>query len=346
MKRFLVRHLGNMGDMVFLIPPVLATLKERHPGCHITFVAPWGFKDKRGRWGKRNQGGFTIHLMMTNPHIDQLVHWHDTKLSLEGNLCYENEYAFPTWSQSYYQQQKDSEKYDGVFELDFGLKVGDNPLARMYQAISVPDATFANYQLYLTDQDRAVAAEVMAAAPRPRLVLLEGTDGIPTRNWDSGKVPPLTAAIKQRYGVEPLWFGSRHIPYFHGRPLTLRENIATLAESDAAIGVLSGPLHFAAAVGLPTLTLYCDHPLRRAAPAYFLNRYIKQAQRRHRTLLGPAGSTMKILKSKTVDTSLTPAEAKSQKFSSWLRPGRQSTKSGLAVITVNEIMLVLNDMIA
>jgi hypothetical protein len=232
-----------------------------------------------------------------------------------------------------------------VYELDFGLAINDNPLERMYQAIGQPAATFSNYLLYLTESDKAVARQVMAGAPRPRIVLLEGLDGLPTRNWDPGKIPALTAAIQNKYGVQPLWFGGRYTPDFHGRPLTLRENIATLTLCDVAIGVLSGPLHFAAAVGLPTLTLYCDHPLHRAAPAYFLNRYRPDPRTHHRTLLGPAGPVMRILKSTTPDESLTPAEAKSQKFSSWMRPGRQATKSGLAVITVDEIMLVLQDML-
>jgi hypothetical protein len=83
-KRFLIRHLGNMGDLVFFIPPVLETLKKKYPDCHITFVTAWGYKQKgwkltlaetnkkrrvarKAEWGQRNQGGFSIALMMTNP---------------------------------------------------------------------------------------------------------------------------------------------------------------------------------------------------------------------------------------------------------------------------------------
>ncbi|HLD25995.1 MAG TPA: glycosyltransferase family 9 protein [Candidatus Andersenbacteria bacterium] len=344
MKRFLVRHLGNMGDMVFIVPPVLETLKKVYPGCHITFITASGFKNKHSHWGKRNQGGFCLHLMMTNPHIDQLVHWHDTALALDGSICHEDGQSFPTWSRAYYEQQKASRQYDGVFELEFGLKITDNPLQRMYEVVGVVGETYSKYQLYLTDSDRFIAGQIMASAPRPRIMLLEGLEGNTTRGWDPGKIPALIQQIKRVYGTEPIWFGGKYTPIYQGRPLTLRENIALLMYADAGIGVLSGPLHFAAAVGLPTITLYADHPLRRAAPAYFLNPYVKDPYRRHRTILGPAAADMKILKTEQPQF-LTVAETARQDYQNWLLPGRQATKSSLAAITVDEIMQVLADML-
>jgi ADP-heptose:LPS heptosyltransferase len=344
-KRFLVKHVGNMGDLVFLIPPVLATLKKRYPDCHITLVTAWGFKDRQGRWGKRNQSGFCIALMMADPHVDQLVHWHDTKLSLVGDICCEEGRCFPTWNSAYFEQMKRSGAYDAVYELDFGLTVDDNPIQRMYEALDLPDETFSQYQLFFTDQDHATAEAVMQAYPRPRIVLLEALEGETTRGWDPDKIPALEAAITQRYGVAPLWFGSRHIPYWQGRPLTLRENIAWLTHCDAGIGVLSAPLHFAVAVGLPTLTLWGDQPLHRGAPAVFLNQYITQAKRKHRTLLGPSGPVFHMLKKETVSEILTPAEQARQHYRTWTQPGRQATKAVLAPLTVDEVMTVLHDML-
>jgi len=322
-----------MGDLVFFIPPVLETLKKIYPDCEITFVTAWGFKDKNG-WGRRNQGGFCIHLLMTNPHIDHLIHWHDTKLSLDKRICHEDGQSFPTWNKKHFEEQKKSGRYDGVYELDFGLTYEDNPIQKMYEAIGLPKETFSDYKLYLTKQDLDIASEIMRAAPRPRIVLLESLSGETTRNWDPGKIPELTKQITATYQVPPIWFGAAYVPYYQGRPLTLRQNIATLTFCDIGIGVLSGPLHFAVAVGLPTITLYCDHPLRRAAPAYFLNKYIKEKSKRHRTLLGPDKKPYQIMKYKT---STNPG------FKDWQHPGRQTTKSCLSVITVDEIMTVLKD---
>lgn len=354
-KKFLIKHVGNMGDLVFFIPPVLETLKRHYPGCHITLVTAWGFKEKKTRWlasrslgegwGKRNQDGFCIALMMTNPHIDQLVHWHDKKLSLEANICQEEGQRFPTWNRHYYEAQKESGHYDSVWELDFGLTIDDNPIQKIYQTVGLPDEQYSNYQLHLTQYDRQVAQFVMRAAPRPRIVFLEGLEGTTTRGWDPEKIPGLVAAIKQKYDVMPVWFGARHVGQYHGRPLTLRENIATLAECDVAVGVLSGPLHFAAAVGLPTLTLYSDQPLHRAAPGYFLNSYIKNGLKKHRTLIGPACLPFHALKADLPPDVLTKTELLQQDYQGWLTPGRQATKTGLATIGVEEVMTVVQDML-
>ncbi|MGH9857222.1 MAG: glycosyltransferase family 9 protein, partial [Acidobacteriota bacterium] len=280
------------------------------------------------------------------PHIDQLVHWHDTVTSLTGEMCREEGYSFPTWSAAYYQQQKQSGNYDGVYELDFGISAVDNPIQRMYEAVGLPEETYSNYQIYLTNADKAVAESVLRSYPKPRIVLLEGIEGTTTRGWDPGKVSALEQAIKREYGVEPIWFGGTYTPFFEGRPLTLRENIATLAFCDVGIGVMSGPMHFAAAVGLPTITLFCDQPLHRAAPAYFLNQYRKNSKELHRTLLGPTNPNMKFLKEGTTQANLTPEEWKSQRYRNWTSPGRQATKSCLAVITVDEVMMVLREALA
>lgn len=361
MNKILIKHVGNMGDLVFILPPVLETLKKKYPNAHLTLITAWGYKKstpylswKKGNklslprvafkttWGERNQGGFGIHLMMTNPHIDQLIHYHSTKTSLTGAICHEDGKSFPTWSDSYYREQKKSGVYDAVHELDFGLDIEDNPIQKMYERIGMPEETYSKYQIYLTDNDHAVARAVMKTTPKPRIVLLETLTGSSTRNWDAAKAKDLAGNIAKSYDHDPIWFGSKYTPEYEGKPLTLRQNIALLTQCDVAIGVLSGPLHFAAAVGLPTITLYCDQPLHRAAPAYFLNAY----HQAHRTILGPSPHPFQFLKYNKQIPGLTPRELREQGFTSWQKPGRQSTKSCLAVITVDEIMTVLHDMLS
>lgn len=345
MKRFLIRHVGNMGDLVFFVPPILETLKRKYPDSHITLVTAWGLKDKKGRWGMRNQGGFCISLMMTNPHIDQLVHFHSTKTSLDGSICIEEDVSFPTWSEEYYNQQKASKSYDDVFELDIGIQQDENPLEHLYAHIGMPEETYTNYKIYLTDKDIEVAKSVMSNFPHPRIVLLESIEGRTTRGWDPAKLPVLEKAIEKAYGCPPIWFGAKFLHEYEGRPITLRENIATLTLCDAAIGVLSGPLHFAAAVGLPTITLMCDQPNYRAAPAHFLNEYISDQAKLHRTLVGPTGPVLGFLKEGSTQINLTPAQWNNQGYTDWSNPGNQSTKSCVAVISVDEVMTVLKEIV-
>ncbi|HLC49593.1 MAG TPA: glycosyltransferase family 9 protein [Candidatus Andersenbacteria bacterium] len=345
MMRFLVRHVGNMGDLVFFVPPILATLKNKYPDCHITFVTAWGLKDKKNRWGKRNQNGFCVSLSMTNPHIDQLIHFHSTKTVLDGSLCIEEGVSFPTWSSAYYEAQKKSDNYDDVFELDVGIAQDENPMTHLYSDIGMPEETYTDYKIYLTDKDKEVAASVMENFPRPRIVMLESIEGRTTRGWDPDKIPVLEKEILKTYGCSPIWFGAKFPHEYEGRPLTLRENIATLLFCDAGIGVLSGPIHFAAAVGLPTITLFCDQPLYRVAPAVFLNAYITEEKKMHRTLIGPTGPVLGFLKEGSTKINLTPKEWATQNYHDWSLPGRQATKSCVSVITVPEVMTVLNDIV-
>lgn len=344
-KRFLIRHVGNMGDMIFFVPPVLAVLKRKYPTCEITLVTAWGYKDGRGRWGKRGQDGHCIALMLANPHVDQLVHYHDTVLALDGSVCQEEERRLPTWSQQYYEEQAQNGGYDGVYALDFGIGYADNPIERMFTAVGLPDEDYSHYQLAFSARDRQRAAQVMEHLPRPRIVLLEGLEGTTTRGWDPDKIPQLAAEIKRRYDVDPIWFGSKWQRELWGKTLSLRENFATLIYCDVGIGVLSGPLHFAAAVGLPTITLFADQPLHRAAPAYFLNRYVTDPVRRHRTLLGPTQLPYHLLKNDAPSSSLTPGEKAAQGSRDWQHPGKQATKTGLAVLTVAEVCTVLEQVL-
>ncbi len=345
MKKILIKHVGNMGDMVFLVPPALATLKKVYPHCQITFLTAWGYKDKHGRWGKRSQDGHCIALSLNNPHIDHLAHWHDTKTSLSGNICQEEGHKIPTWSKDYYEKIKSSSAFDLVYELDFGISANDNPIKKMYQLLNLPDENYSDYKLYFNQRDLSIAEEIIKEHPSPRIVLLESLFGKTTRSWDKHKLPALNQAIKKHFGVKPIYFGSRFSPYYQGHPLTLNQNIALLKFCHVAVGPLSGPLHFAAACGLPTITIHCDVPLRRTAPAYFLNKYITNPQHRHRTILGPSPCVHHQLKNPLFCDNLTPYEAKKQNYKNWDNPGNQSKKSCLSVITVDEIISVLSDIV-
>ena len=353
--RFLIRHLGNMGDMVFFIPPILETLKKKYPNCHITFVTTWGFKEKTyslfpyprvtEKWGNRNQSGFCIALMRENKNVDSLIHWHDTALSLDGSICQENGRRIPTWNKSYYEKQKKEGGYTNVFELDFGIGWEENPMQALYAYMGMPEEDYSNYTLDISEEDKEIAKALTDKWESPRIMLLEGLEGKTTRGWDPGKIKELENAIEKKYGVRPRWFGGRHAPYYKGKQLSITQNIATLAFCDVGIGVLSGPIHFAGAMRLPTITLYGDQPLHRAAPAYFLNPYIKNPKKLHRTILGASPSTISFLKHDKPSANLTPKEKKTQGNTSWQNPGRQSTKSALSVITTEEIMRVMEDIL-
>ncbi len=334
-RRILLRHVGNMGDHLFLVGPALEVLARRYPLAEITLVTAWGYKNDRGQWGDRNQDGFCIALMKENPHIDQLVQWHDHRRSLDGELCIEEGVHFPTWDPAWYEHEKPH--YDLVAELDFGLGVFDNPLERVYERLGLPNETDCSYPFYGSANDWAIGRAVAKRSSRPRVVFLEGIGAESMRGWDPAKAQRLEELLTTRLGISLLRFGARSVPSTNGRRLTLRENIAFVGSCDLAVGVMSGPMHFAAAAGVPTICLYGGQPLHRAAPSYFLNPHILDPERHHITIEGPTCDEPCFLKRDRPCKNLSAEAARTSGFQTWQHPGRQDNKSCVATIPVETV---------
>ncbi len=337
-RNILLKHVGNMGDHLFLVGALLEALAQRFPDAEVTLLAPWGYKDAQGRWGERNQDGYCIALMKENPHVDHLIHWHDTALSLDGDLCVEEGAHFPTWNPAWYARQLPT--YDLVVELDFGLSVFDNPLERAYERAGLPGETSGSYPFYGSPTDWRVGREVAERAPRPRVAFLEGLDGQTMRGWTPENVHRLADRLAV-VGITPVWFGARYPQEHAGRRLTLRENIAFVGSCDLALGVMSGPMHFAAAAGVQTICLYGGQPLHRAAPSYFLNPHLADPTRQHITIEGPTCDEPCFLKRDRPCKNLGADAARTSGFQDWQRPGRQSDKSCVATIPVETVYATL-----
>lgn len=334
-RRILLKHVGNLGDHLFLVGALLEGIANAWPDAEVTLATAWGYKDHRGHWGKRNQDGYCIALMKENPHIDHLVHWSDFACALDGRICVEEGRRLPTWNRSLFDLRRGD--YDLAVELEFGLEIEDNPLERMAAAVGLPDVPLGPYPFYGTPEDWAVGKTVAERFPRPRVALLEGLDGTTMRGWDPQKARLLEERLAGNLGVPPLPWGGRFVPLHRGRPLTLRENIAFLGHCNLAIGVLGAPLHFAAAAGIPTICLYGAQPYARAAPGFFLNAAIADPSRRHATIFGPTCDEPCLLKRTIPCKNLRGGDRTTTGFENWQRPGRQSDKSCLAVIPVETV---------
>lgn len=330
-RHILLKHVGNLGDHVFLVGALLEGLAKVWPSAEVTLVTAWGYKDRRGRWGKRNQDGYCIALMKENPHIDRLVHWSDFGPSLDGRICEEEGRRFPTWNRAHFDLRRGD--YDLVAELEFGLAVEDNPLERMAAAVGIPDAPLGPYPFYGTPEDWTVGNAVAKRLPRPRVVFLEGFDGTTMRGWDPEKVRALKDRFVTELGIVPFWWGARFAPLYQGRRLTLRENIALLGCYDLAIGVLGATMHFAAAAGTQTICLYGAQSYARAAPGFSFS----QERPRHVTIFGPTCDEPCLLKREIPCKNLHGDDRVTTGFESWQRPGRQSDKSCVAAIPVETV---------
>lgn len=339
-KKILIRHIGNMGDHLFLVGAALEILKRRFPNSEITLVTAWGFKDKKGRWGERNQDGFCIALMQNNPHINHIVHWHDKKLSLEGDLCHESGKSYPTWNKKYYEKAKS--EFDMIAELDFGLGHFDNPIEKVCENLGLPYSDLdGNYPFYGSTEDWLIGKSVAEQFTGPKIVFLESINGTTMRGWDPEKTTQLETKIKNELNITPIWFGAKYPKQYNGRNLSLRENIAFAGSCDIGIGVMSGPLHFAAAAGLQTICLYGGQPHRRAAPGFFLNPHIKDPKKFHITIDGPTCNEPCFLKREKPCKNIFENNIKSMGFKNWQEPGRQNDKSCVATISVDTVFAAL-----
>lgn len=332
-QRILLKHVGNLGDHIFLVGALLEGLAVTWPEAEITLVAAWGYKNQQERWGKRNQDGYCIAAMKENPHIDHLVHWSDDACSLDGRICVEEGMRFPTWNRAHFESVRPT--YDLAAELEFGLTAEENPLERIAAAVGLPYRSLAPYPFYGSSADREIGSAVASNFPRPRVALLEGLNGTTMRGWDPGKVSVLTRQFRD-HDITPIWWGASFTPLFHGRKLTLRENIAFLAQCDLAIGVLGAPMHFAASAGVQTICLYGAQSYARAAPGFFLNRALPESGR-HITLFGPTCDEPCLLKRDFPCKNLTGESRATTGFRHWRAPGRQQDKSCVATIPAETV---------
>lgn len=349
-SRLLLKHVGNMGDHLFLVGALLEGIARASPSTAVTLVTAWGYKDRRGRWGKRNQDGFCIALMKENPHVHTLVHWSDLGCSLAARICVEEGRAFPTWDRAHFDDVK--REYDAVAELEFGLEIEEDPLERLGTVVGLEHLALGPYPFYGTPNDWAAGRAVAERYPRPRVALLEGLQGTSMRGWDPHNVHMLEERFRTTLKIQPFWWGAQFTPLLRGRKLTLRENIAFLGNCDLAIGVLGAPLHFAAAAGTPTICLFGGQPYARAAPGHSFNRVpassaeagrvggnptVGDPTRHHITVFGPTCDEPCFLKRNIPCKNLHGEDRVTTGFESWQRPGRQSDKSCVAAIPVETV---------
>lgn len=334
-KRVLLKHVGNLGDHLFLVGALLEGLARVWPEAEISLVAAWGYKDHHGRWGKRDQDGYAIALMKENPHVDHLIHWSDLSRSLDAKICVEEGRAFPTWDRAHFDAV--ARDYDVVAELEFGLEIEENPLERIAAAAGLPRLAIGPYPLYATADDQAVGRAIADRFPRPRVVFLEGVDGTSMRGWDPAKAQILEERLMQTIAVRPIWWGAQFPSLYRGRKLTLRENISFLGNCDLAIGVMGAPMHFAASAGVQTLCLYGAQPYRRAAPGFFFNPTIPDQVRQHVTIFGPTCDEPCFLKRAVPCKNLRGEDRITTGFQRWQQPGRQADKSCVSAIPVQTV---------
>jgi heptosyltransferase-2 len=123
--------------------------------------------------------------------------------------------------------------------------------------------------LTLTETERAAGASRWSGLPDPRVVIHPG--GISARRWSFDRYRSLATTLADRgYGVVLSGSDQERVEFNGGAPLTripprvtdlmgklsLRELMAVIANAHIVVSGATGPAHLAAALGIPTVTLF------------------------------------------------------------------------------------------
>ena len=120
------------------------------------------------------------------------------------------------------------------------------------------------FVLPVDDADRDYVRSLLPAGQSSYVVLLPGTNWL-TKRWPVDYFAALVGPLKQRYGYASVVAGGADAaalaPRIHGaidltRRTTLKQLVALLAGAELVIANDSGPMHIAAALGRPMVTVF------------------------------------------------------------------------------------------
>ena len=190
-------------------------------------------------------------------------------------------YEVLTFMQSVSRNKYIPLRHEADYCLDLGRRIG------VRAGRSAADLAA---ELFVTTPEHAAAQArfaALGAAPGDVLVGIHSTSGGSSPNWEAGRyVQLVTQLLEQLPGsVRIVVTGEDPVPAFPASPRVfdvrgkrpLRDLLADLANLRVLVSASTGPMHAAAALGVPTVSLFC--PLPACSPQ----------------LWGPRGNTARIL---------------------------------------------------
>lgn len=254
-----VELLGGLGDVIIALPAIHA-LKRSHPAAFLTVLtfAP-GSK-----------------LLDSDPLIDRVLESPPGEARLTLETLLEQECFDLIVSDSSYEGMADLIRHSGAKQVITNLwrspppdeLVSDRFLKILLQeGVITPTAISSAPCLHLTATERQHARQFLGAAFRPLIVLCVDA-GMPIKRWPAENFVAVGQVLQTRYGatilvaegaepalakaiVTAIAGSARILP--RG---SLRYLAAILAEADLVIAADTGPARIAAALAVPTITLF------------------------------------------------------------------------------------------
>jgi lipopolysaccharide heptosyltransferase I len=284
-QRILIIKPSALGDVVHTLP-VLNLLRRRWPGAHIAWVVDGAFAslleghrqlDEVIRFDRRRFGrgwrdpGAAVGLFEFMSNLRRGAF--DLVLDLQGLLrsgwmtmrtrapvrvgfSNARELAHLFYTHRVPVDSPEQHAVDRYLNLCETIGCGREPI---------------EFNFRVTDEDRRHVAQ-LAGDDRPYAVLLPGTNW-PTKRWPVEYFAALVGPLRQRFGLESVVAGGSDVADIAaqipratnlvGQTSNLRQLVALLARADLVIANDSGPMHIAAALGRPLVTMFGPtNPLR------------------------------------------------------------------------------------
>ena len=257
-----VELLGGLGDVLISLGAIQA-LARSHPEARFTALTfPPG--------GELLEQNPLIHEVVYAPRPDP-AHPHSAREAVEELL------AVKGWdlvvSDTSYDGIGDLISASGAPRVVTNLwrspppdeRVGERFLSLLLAEGLIEPGSVSPPRLHLSPEERSIAIEKLAGARRP-LAFLVPDAGMDVKRWPEESWGALGRALRDRYGADVVVpVGSdpeqaaRVARLVGGRMWprgTLRELAAALSRADLAVGADTGPVRIAAALGVPTVTLF------------------------------------------------------------------------------------------
>ncbi len=272
-ERILLIRLSSLGDVV-LTTPAIRAVRAAFPDAHIAMLV-----------GKR-----AAPVLRENPHLDEILLFDRTAKdkdtgemlrvrrilrSRNFTLAIDLQRKFRTAVLMYLSgasERVGSGALATVRVPERGNKHATAHYFDLLEAIGIP-AVESKLAIYLTADERTAAAARFAAAgaaPSGIKVGLFPGAGWKLREWMPERFAAVGDRLIERFGAAVLIFGGpgetalvarvaarmRGCPVSFAGALSVRELAASVAECDLFLTNDTGPMHIAAAVGTPTLSLF------------------------------------------------------------------------------------------
>jgi ADP-heptose:LPS heptosyltransferase len=291
-KRILLVRPDHLGDLLFLTPAI-RRLRDRWPSAEITcLIGPWGERTLVGNpdvsrvvtfpfpWFDRQPRRSAVDTYRRLVRLTGIIHRLQCDIALNfrpdfwwGALALRmagvpNRVGFAEHPESSLYTTRVA-LVPGTHEVERNLALVDAATGQTAPATELtaffPDASDSE----VVDQRLRALRRSNGENDCPPLVVIHPGAGAPAKLWtaggfarvadmlsDRGMTVILVASPAERHLVQAIQSHWQGVGVVLDEPLSLGELGALFARSTVAVGVDSGPMHLAAAVGTPTVRLY------------------------------------------------------------------------------------------